>query len=173
MVRDKVIECIKNDNFKTEDCLNYDVFLFVSSITPLVNVDLLVEDEQGRILLAWRDDIHCGTGWHIPGGIVRYKETLLSRLHKTALTELGVDVEVVSDSPIKLTEIIHKQEERGHFVSLLYRCQFTAPFDIKNQKKSEREVGYLRWFDTYPPEGLVWSQRAYEEWLRNEFAASR
>ncbi|MCD7726011.1 MAG: oligosaccharide flippase family protein [Clostridiales bacterium] len=123
MDREQVIDCIKNDNFKTEDGLNYDVFLFASSITPLVNVDLLVEDEQGRILLAWRDDVHCGTGWHIPGGIVRYKETLFSRLHKTAITEFGVDVEVLSDSPIKLTEIIHEQEERGHFISLLYRCK--------------------------------------------------
>jgi colanic acid biosynthesis protein WcaH len=33
-----------------------DVCLFVSRITPLINVDLLILDNRGRTLLTWRVD---------------------------------------------------------------------------------------------------------------------
>ena len=33
-----------------------EVFYYISRTTPLVNVDLLIKDEIGRVLLAWRDD---------------------------------------------------------------------------------------------------------------------
>ena len=56
-----------------------DLFLFISRITPLVNVDLLIQGPQHRTLLTWRSDEHHGAGWHVPGGIIRYKETAHQR----------------------------------------------------------------------------------------------
>ena len=47
------------------------LFLFATTLMPVVNVDLLVADEQRRLLLTWRDDVHYGKGWHIPGGCVQ------------------------------------------------------------------------------------------------------
>ena len=50
------------------------VFLFVTRHTPMINVDLLIRDAEGRVLLTWRDDgYEHSPGWHIPGGIIRYK----------------------------------------------------------------------------------------------------
>src|SRR5438105_4861558 len=46
-----------------------EVFLFLSRVTPLLNVDLLIQDDRGRTLLTWRDDEFFGAGWHVPGGI--------------------------------------------------------------------------------------------------------
>jgi colanic acid biosynthesis protein WcaH len=46
----------------------YELFLFISRLVPMVNVDLLIYDEEGRILLTWRDEEIHGVGWHIPGG---------------------------------------------------------------------------------------------------------
>ena len=54
--------------------LPQEVFFLVSRLTPMVNVDLLIKDEKGRTLLAWRDDEFVGKGWHVPGGIIRFKE---------------------------------------------------------------------------------------------------
>ena len=34
-----------------------ELFLFVSRVTPLVNVDLLIEDEHKRTLLTWRKNL--------------------------------------------------------------------------------------------------------------------
>jgi colanic acid biosynthesis protein WcaH len=33
-----------------------EVFLFVSRITPMINVDLLIKNERKGTLLTWRDD---------------------------------------------------------------------------------------------------------------------
>jgi len=53
-----------------------EVFLFISRMSPMVNVDLLIKDENSRTLLAWRDDVFSGAGWHVPGGVLRFKEKL-------------------------------------------------------------------------------------------------
>ena len=59
-----------------------ELFYYISRITPLVNVDLLIKDESERTLLSWRDDQYCGKGWHVPGGIVRFKETMETMVKK-------------------------------------------------------------------------------------------
>ena len=61
-----------------------EIFYFITRLTPMVNVDLLIKDENGRSLLSWRDDKFSGSGWHIPGGIVRYKEKMKNRLNEVA-----------------------------------------------------------------------------------------
>ena len=47
--------------------LEEEIFIAVSTIIPIVNVDLLILDSQNHILLSWRDDVYFGKGWHIPG----------------------------------------------------------------------------------------------------------
>lgn len=99
-----------------------EIFLFVSRITPLINVDLLIKDDKNGTLLTWRDDGYCAAGWHIPGGIIRYKETMASRIEAVAKNELGADIEF-DPVPIAINEIIHPlRSNRGHFISLLIRC---------------------------------------------------
>src|SRR5436305_7642155 len=68
-------------------------FLFLSRYTPLINVDLLIQDDRRRTLLTWRQDERYGAGWHVPGGIIRYKETAEARIRATAQRELGAEVE--------------------------------------------------------------------------------
>ena len=65
--------------------LPQELFWLVSSLTPIPNVDLLITDSRGCVLLAWRKDEFYGEGWHIPGGCIRYGETMMERLHKTCL----------------------------------------------------------------------------------------
>ena len=64
-----------------------ELFLLVSRLTPLVNVDLLVQDEGLGTLLTWRADEFYGPGWHVPGGIIRYKETAEDCIRATAERE--------------------------------------------------------------------------------------
>ena len=72
------------EGIKPEEGLGEDLFLLVSSLVPIVNVDLLVYNDKGQFLLTWRDDPHCGCGWHIPGGCVRFKETCEERIRKVS-----------------------------------------------------------------------------------------
>ena len=127
-----------------------DIFIFASGLMPLVNVDLLVQDDRGRTLLAWRSDIYSGTGWHVPGGIVRFKERLETRVQKVAEHELGTRV-AFDPQPIAFNQLIHpSRNSRGHFLSILYRCRLPEDFAISNAGRTPADPGYLQWHDACP-----------------------
>lgn len=133
-----------------------EVFYYISSTTPLTNVDLLIKDELGRTLLAWRNDCHAGTGWHIPGGIIRFKETIAERIHQVAMSEIGVPVDV-DNKLIAINEMIHRDRDvRGHCISLLYNCRLDSSFVPKNQGLTAADAGYLQWHERCPENMLIY-----------------
>lgn len=144
------IAVLKKEIAHPENGLPEEVFLYISKITPLVNVDLLIKDEIGRTLLSWRDDEFSGRGWHIPGGIIRFKETLETRIQKVAETEIGA---TVSFDPVPLALhqcIIPERETRGHFISILYRCFLPRAFIPQNKGLFEGDRGYCVWHASCP-----------------------
>ena len=141
-------------------------FLYISSRTPLINVDMMVLNEDGKVLFSWRDDEFCGTGWHIPGGIIRHGETMKERLHITAERELGI-VPAFEDAPCKISEIFLDQQYRNHFISHLFRGRCMRA-DVETVDVAERP-GELKWFDHYPGEGIVYSQPSYVQYLKEYF----
>lgn len=127
-----------------------DIFHLVSRIAPLVNVDLLIQDDAGRTLLTWRDDEHFGAGWHVPGGIIRFKEAAAARVRACAREELGVDVDF-DPAPILVLETIREERERGHFISLLYRCCPLTPLDERLRAMSDPpHRGEWMWHERCP-----------------------
>lgn len=131
-----------------------DVFLFLSEMTPLPNVDLLVRDKTGCILLAWRNDPWWGSGWHIPGGIIRLKETFEERIQKTAQKELGTTV-LYEKEPIEIRQIINKEfKSRGHHITLVFECRVPDDYQIDNGNLTEHDTGFLRWHDHFPNQML-------------------
>jgi ADP-ribose pyrophosphatase YjhB (NUDIX family) len=137
-----------------------DVFLFVSRITPLINVDLLIQDDRSRTLLTWRDDEFFGPGWHVPGGIIRYKESAADRLRACAGEELGADVSC-DTSPLLVAETIRARNTRGHFISLLFRCRLlSAPDSARRAGAGPPSPGQWRWHDSCPPD-LLEAQAQY------------
>ncbi len=104
-----------------------EVFLLVSRLVPMVNVDLLVQNETCGTLLTWRDDGLVPPGWHIPGGIIRFQETAATRIRETARRELGAEVEF-QPAPLALFEHVDPtRTTRGHFISMLFRCRLLGP----------------------------------------------
>lgn len=135
-----------------------EVFYYISRMTPLVNVDLLIKDENGRTLLSWRDDQYAGKGWHIPGGIVRFKETLETRVKKVAQNEIGIGIQFDAD-PLAVKQCIDsKNNNRGHFVSILYKGFLSGKFIPHNKHLSVTDHGYLRWHDCCPDNLLSWHE---------------
>jgi len=127
-----------------------DLFSFISSITPMINVDLLIKDEKKRTLLTWRNDDMGYIGWHIPGGIIRYKETAENRINAVAKNELGTKVNF-SKEPICIQEIFIPPRRRGHFISLLYKCSCIAPLNPNLEYKGgELKKGQWAWHDQTP-----------------------
>ena len=140
-----------------------EVFYYISRTTPLVNVDLLIKDENGCTLLSWRNDQYCRQGWHLPGGIVRFKEKMVKRVEKVAETEIGTKIKF-EPKPIAVNEIILKQKTRGHFISFLYRCYLSSSFMPKNKKLEETDAGYLKWHKSCP-DNLLKTQGIYRVYI--------
>lgn len=142
-----------------------DVFLFISRITPLVNVDLLIRNEADQTLLTWRDDGYWKAGWHIPGGIIRYKETIAARIRAVATTELGAEVEF-REAPLAVNELFHpERRERGHFISLLFHCTLAAPPDERLRYEAGVPLpGQWMWHDTCPG-NIITVHEVYREYI--------
>lgn len=134
-----------------EDGLPEEVFILASKWTPLVNVDLLIKDNKGRTLLTWRDDPYYEPGWHIPGGIIRFKETFEQRIHAVAKNELGATIKT-EPLPLSINQTIHaSRQERGHFISLLFRCTLTSSPDKRiRASKDNPQAGQWEWHESTP-----------------------
>jgi colanic acid biosynthesis protein WcaH len=134
-----------------------EIFYYISRTTPLVNVDLLIQDQRKGTLFAWRDDIYTSKGWHLPGGIIRYKETIEERIIKVAECEVGAKIRF-ENKPLAINQIIdYHKRTRAHFISLLYRCQIIGLYDINNfNKKLKTQIGQLKWFKQVPADLLSW-----------------
>ncbi|MCU1234716.1 MAG: hydrolase [Candidatus Solibacter sp.] len=142
-----------------------DFFLFLSRYTPLINVDLLIQDDRRRTLLTWREDETYGAGWHVPGGIIRYKETAEERIRATAQRELGTDVAFGAEPMAIVQAIEPDRRERGHFISMVYRCRLTGPPDpaLAHREGAPRRDQWA-WHESCPPD-LIPAQAVYRRFF--------
>jgi len=67
-------------------------WLEVIQRTPLVSIDLILRDEQGRVLLGLRSNRPAQNTWFVPGGVIRKNETLDQAYARIAKTELGLEL---------------------------------------------------------------------------------
>lgn len=160
----KAIKLIEQKVQTPHEGLPYELFLFATRITPIVNVDLLIKDENGRILLSWRDDPFTGTGWHIPGGIVRFKETFENRIRKVAEIEIGAEVKF-NPEPIAINQVIREDlSSRAHFISFLYKCFLSEKVVLSNTGLTPETAGYLQWHEQCPF-NLIKYQNFYKKYI--------
>jgi colanic acid biosynthesis protein WcaH len=143
-----------------------ELFLFLTRVTPMVNVDLLIQNAQRETLLTWRDDALCPPGWHIPGGIIRFKEPAGNRIRAVAAGELGAQVKF-GDKPLAIHEFIHPSRRvRGHFISLLYDCALTSALDPRRKYAGAGTPRPGEWaWQRQCPENLICVQRIYAKYF--------
>lgn len=65
-------------------------FLDVVRLTPLVAIDLIVRDADGRILIGHRRNRPARGTWFVPGGRILKDETLDAAFARIADAELGI-----------------------------------------------------------------------------------
>lgn len=141
---------MKEERIDPRRGLGEDLFVFSSSLVPVVNVDLFITNDEKELLLVWRDDKFSGQGWHIPGGCVRLKETLEERIVKTAQDDIGSNV-CFDKEPIAVREDINHEDrcwlknqlERSHNISFLYNCKLPEKQSVICDER-------IRWFSSIP-----------------------
>jgi len=156
------IKQIKESLSDPKEGLPQELFYFVSELTPMINVDLLIKNPQNQTLLTWRDDQFYGPGWHIPGGIIRFKESIETRIRQVAKTELGLNTIHFHQKPIFVSEKMNPHRNvRGHFISLLYLCHISDE-PPKKLQSIDRQVSDGDWL-WHPkcPENLLNVQDQY------------
>ncbi len=140
--------------------LPWPLFRFITEVTATPNVDLVVVDDKKAILMAWRDDPF-GSGWHIPGSIIRHREEIAHRILACAAEEFGCELDVV-DRPFAIVQIF---DDRGHSVSLCFKAKLRGEPGKRVINEDEApQAGDLRWF-VRPPEQLYPSHFVYRDVL--------
>ncbi len=146
--------------------LTKSVFLFVSQLTPMVNVDLLIRNQAGQTLLTWREDEFYGPGWHVPGGVIRFKELVETRIQQVAQAELGVSVQA-EKSPLCVREVMASNRDiRGHFISMLYRCDLKSALNDAQRYQIDalHQNGRWEWHDRCP-DNIISQHEMYREYM--------
>ncbi len=92
--------------------LSDDDFKFVCKNTPLVALDFICLDPQGRVLLGRRRSSPARGSWFVPGGRIMKNETLPSALHRISIAELGIPINMGDVSLRGIYEHIYKE---NHF----------------------------------------------------------
>ncbi len=150
------VNMLRGLNLDATEGLDEELFLLVSSLVPLPNIDMLIVNGEGQILLSYRDDEYYGQSWHIPGGCLRFYETFEHCIIETSKREIGCAVRF-DETPLSVKDVIRgpnenqpHPNERGHNVAILYRCYLPDGFIIDNKDKKLSDNGYLKWFDRLP-----------------------
>ena len=166
------VEVLRCSEINTDCGMPEELFLLVSSLVPLPNVDLLIVNEKNQLLLSRRNDHYYEKNWHIPGGCMRFNEEFAHRIQETARLELG-SIVTFDEIPLAVRNVIRgprhtlsHPRERGHNVAILYRCHLPEDYSIEihNQGLTEEDNGYLKWFKNLPKDFSI-VQHVYDDIL--------
>ena len=101
-------------------------------------------------------------GWHIPGGIIRFREKILDRVIKVAKNELNAVVKA-ANIPLAINQIILKNKRnRSHFISLLFECKIKS---FKNKNKFNKKkilAGAWKWHKKMPKDLITPHKKIYK-----------
>jgi colanic acid biosynthesis protein WcaH len=109
--------------------LSPEAFLAVVRDAPLVAIDLLLEDPEGRLLVGLRCNEPARGFWFVPGGRVRKGERLAEALRRIAETELALPLALEACQLDGVHEHHYTTNFAGsegiatHYVVLAYRLQ--------------------------------------------------
>ena len=171
----RATESLRQAQIASEYGLPENLFLLVSALVPLTNVDLLITDDSHRILLVRRNDAFFEKSWHIPGRTMRYGESFEHAVSCAARKEIGCEVDY-EKKPIAIRNVIRGlnfdikyPRERGHNVAILYRCYVPVSYEIDNGNLKEDDDGYIKWFEKLPDDFMK-IQYVYKdvlsEWIK-------
>ncbi|MEA1979241.1 MAG: GDP-mannose mannosyl hydrolase [Chloroflexota bacterium] len=133
------------------DALELDdqVFAQVVKNAPLVSIDIILQDPQGKIFLGRRRNQPAKGKWFVPGGRIRKGERLDQAIHRIVREELGVDSISSAAEFVGVFEHFYEDNfaaEAGygtHFVVLAYEFLLELPLtNLPPEQHTE-----FRWWD--------------------------
>lgn len=111
------------------------VFDALCHVIPFISCELAVVNKKGELLLTWRED-EWWSGWHFPGGLMRYGESVDVRIKKMALDETGIRVKKYSF----LFPANYTKSPRANGVSLVFVCEENTSTEGKFFKNMPKDI---------------------------------
>ncbi|MGM0694995.1 MAG: GDP-mannose mannosyl hydrolase [Pseudomonadota bacterium] len=139
--------------------LHADTFHDVVAATPLVSIDLIVEDPEGHVLLGKRHNRPAQRLWFVPGGRIHKNERLDEAFRRLTGEELGCAFERDQAHFLGVYEHLYDDSVFGdapttHYVVLGYRLPVEpAELSLPLEQHSE-----YRW---WPPAEALNSARVH------------
>lgn len=140
-------------------------FLEIVASTPLVAIDLILENTQGEILLGLRTNRPAQGYWFVPGGRIRKNEILADAFRRISTAELGVALTMDSARLLGAFDHIYEDNFLGtpgiatHYVSLGYQVKTPDDFAIA----ADAQHSSMQW---WPKERLISDPRVHENTKR-------
>lgn len=127
--------------------LDQATFTTVLASTPLVSIDLIVQNSQGEVLLGERKNRPAQGFWFVPGGRIFKDESLAAAFKRLTLAELGVEL-AISAATLQgpydhfYTDSVFGGEPSTHYVAIAYRLKVAQLTALPEQQHSA-----YRWFN--------------------------
>jgi len=125
--------------------LNQENFSNVIQHTPLVSIDLIIENREGHVLLGKRiNEPACGY-WFVPGGRIFKEESLDDAFLRTTSSELGISIDRKKAKFYGLYEHFYSNnvfndDFSTHYIVLAHQIKIDE-LPLVNQQHSE-----YKWF---------------------------
>ena len=144
--------------------LDVATFKTVVDSTPLVSIDLVVQDLAGNVLLGLRKNRPAQGFWFVPGGRIRKGESLDAAFARISRVELGLEIERGSAYFLGVYEHFYEDSVFGvspqhpttHYIVLAYRLtlpnevSFSPPFDQHDRYRWQPTAAIFDAVDVHP-----------------------
>ena len=124
-------------------------FLNIIDKAPLVSIDLVIENPEGKILLGRRNNKPAQGYWFVPGGRIRKNETLAQAMTRISKTELGFEINLHEARLIGAYDHIYDdnfanaQDINTHYVALGHHYKLKDHDHIQIDEQHDE----VNWFD--------------------------
>lgn len=123
-------------------------FQTVVAHTPLISIDLIVENGQGQVLLGQRLNKPAQGYWFVPGGRILKGETMAQAFARLTQEELGVELQLTEANLIGPFEHFYSDNFSGddfstHYVVLGYQISL----DVLLSQLPKEQHGLYQWID--------------------------
>ena len=125
--------------------LSPDDFKQVIKNTPLISIDLIIENPEGEILLGWRNNAPAKGYWFVPGGRILKDEHFEDAFKRIVKTETGTDFSREESDFLGIYEHIYPNENAlgdnsfgTHYIVIAYRIKLTESLEnLPNEQHTD------------------------------------
>jgi len=139
--------------------LDKDTFTTVIASTPLISIDLIVRNSQGKVLLGKRVNRPAYGSWFVPGGRIYKDETIEDAFKRITQDELGISMQKDDAQFLGIYEHFYNDNVFNdnfstHYIVMAHEiCVDEKQIDCNDQHSS------YRWFDE---DELLCDQNVYK-----------